>query len=73
MRTTISLDDDVAAYVERLRREQGIGLSAAVNQVVRRGLVARSESAHYRPRVANLGLKLDVTDVAQVLEHLDES
>ena len=31
MRTTLSLDDDVAAAVQRLREERNLGLSDAVN------------------------------------------
>ena len=39
MRTTLSLDDDVAAAVQRLREERHLGLSEAVNELVRAGLV----------------------------------
>lgn len=73
MRTTVSLDDDVSAHLERLRREEGLGLSEAINQLVRRGLSQGSRRQPYRPRAANLGLKVDVSDVAQVLDLLDES
>lgn len=74
MRTTVSLDDDVVAHLEGLRRERGLGLSAAINELVRQGFAtAGSDRAPYRHRAVELGLKLDVTDVAQVLEHLDES
>lgn len=38
MRTTLSLDDDVAALIERLRAERGTGLKALVNQALRQGL-----------------------------------
>ncbi|MEA2130053.1 MAG: hypothetical protein QOJ85_2944, partial [Solirubrobacteraceae bacterium] len=38
MRTTLTLADDVAAAVEKLRRERSIGLSEAVNELVRAGL-----------------------------------
>jgi DNA-binding transcriptional LysR family regulator len=38
MRTTLSLDDDVAAAVQRLREERNLGLSEAVNELVRAGL-----------------------------------
>ena len=32
MRTTVALDDDVVAAVERVRRERGLGLSEALNE-----------------------------------------
>ena len=37
MRTTVTLDEDVAAAIERVRRERSIGLSEAVNTLVRPG------------------------------------
>ena len=72
MRTTVTLDDDVAAAVERLRRERGLGLSEAVNQLARRGLTVRSARKPFRQRTARLSLKLDVTNVAEALELLDD-
>ena len=72
MRTTVSLEPDVAAAVERLRRQQGIGVSAAVNALARRGLlvdVVRLEPYVLEP--ADLGLAVDVHDVAEALEQLD--
>jgi plasmid stability protein len=40
MRTTLTLDDDVAAALERRRRERGTGLKAEVNALLRAGLAA---------------------------------
>jgi hypothetical protein len=37
MRTTLTLDDDVAAALERLRRSRRIGLKRLVNEALRRG------------------------------------
>lgn len=73
MRTTLTLDDDVTAAVERLRREEGLGLSEAVNRLIRAGLAAPEKRATYRHRGVDLGLKIDVTDIGSVLEILDES
>ncbi|GIW20436.1 MAG: hypothetical protein KatS3mg065_0732 [Chloroflexota bacterium] len=72
MRTTITLDPDVRAAVERLRRERGVGLSEAVNELVRAGLAARRPRTAYRQRTAPIGLRIDVTNVAEALEQLDE-
>jgi len=71
MRTTVNLDEDVAAAVQRLRRERGLGLSDAVNQLARAGLTARSDRAPFSQRTVRLGLKVDVTNVAEALEQLD--
>ena len=38
MRTTLSLDDDVAATLERMRRSRRITLKRLVNEALRRGL-----------------------------------
>lgn len=73
MRTTFTLDDDVAAEVERLRREEGLGISEAVNRLIRAGLAAPKKRSTYKHRSVDLGLKVDVTDVASVLEILDET
>ena len=45
MRTTLTLADDVAAAVERLRRERSIGMSEAVNELVRAGLTTQDRPA----------------------------
>jgi Arc/MetJ family transcription regulator len=47
MRTTLTLDDDVAALIERLRRERRQPLKEIVNDALRRGL----REAVARPRV----------------------
>jgi hypothetical protein len=38
MRTTLTLDDDVAAALERLRKKNDVGFKELVNDVLRRGL-----------------------------------
>jgi metal-responsive CopG/Arc/MetJ family transcriptional regulator len=71
MRTTVNLDDDVAAAVERLRRDRSIGLSEAINELIRAGLTVKRPRRPFRQQSANLGLKVDVTNVAEALELLE--
>lgn len=71
MRTTVEFDDDVVAAVERLRREKGLGLSDAVNELVRAGLNVKRQRRPFRQRTASLGLRIDVGNVAEALETLD--
>lgn len=71
MRTTISLDDDVAAAVQRLREERHIGLSVAVNELIRAGIAAPARRTAFRQRTADLGLRVDVSSVTDALERLD--
>lgn len=71
MRTTLSLDDDVIAAVQRLREKRHIGLSDAVNELIRAGLAAPARRPTFRQRTASLGLRIDVSSVADALERLD--
>lgn len=71
MRTTVTFADDVAAAVERLRRERAVGTSEAVNELIRRGLAAGEKRQPFRQRTHALGLTVDVADVADALEELD--
>lgn len=70
MRTTLSLDDDVAAAVQQIRDERHIGLSDAVNQLIRAGLTAPPRRVRFRQRTCNLGLRVDVSNVAEALDYL---
>lgn len=71
MRTTVQFEDDTARAVDALRRERGIGVSEAVNELIRRGLVSRDEPRWFRQRTRRLGLTLDVSNVGEALEVLD--
>lgn len=72
MRTTLNLDDDVVAGAERLRREEHVGLGEAVNRLARAGLRVRGRQAGpFHQRTARLGLRVDVSNVAEALEILD--
>jgi hypothetical protein len=71
MRTTINLDPDVAAAAEELRRRKHIGLSEAINELARNGLMAHPDRRPFRQRTEDLGLAIDVSNVAEALEYLD--
>lgn len=72
MRTTLSLADDVVAAVERLRRERSIGMSEAINELVRAGLTAqRGSTPPFRQTSHDLGRGIDFDNVADALETLD--
>jgi Arc/MetJ family transcription regulator len=71
MRTTITLDRDVAAAVQRLRRTRGMGLSEAVNDLIRRGLRAKAPRTRFQQRSQEIGLRVDVRNVAETLEFLE--
>jgi ribbon-helix-helix CopG family protein len=48
MRTTLTLDDDVAAILERLRRNRRGGLKQLINEALRQGL--KEMGRRRRPR-----------------------
>jgi hypothetical protein len=67
----VDFDDDTARAVETLRREHSLGVSEAVNLLIRRGLLAEPARPPFRQRTIDLGLTLDVSSVADALEQLD--
>lgn len=72
MRTTITIAPDIQSELERLRREAGMGPSEALNFLARKGLAASTEpQRRYEHKSVPLGMKLDVSNVAEVLELLD--
>lgn len=77
MRTTLNLDDDVAAQLAAESRKRGESLSRTANDYLRAGLRSSRESVSrppYVPPVFDSGRPLlDVTDVAGALEALDRA
>lgn len=73
MRTTLTLDDDVVKALERLRQEQGVGLSEAANTLIRRGLAAAdAPAARFVQTTSSLGAaRVPLDDVAGALELLE--
>lgn len=77
MRTTLTLDDDVAKRIERLRRARDLSLRDVVNQALREGLPLleapnRPRKAHTTKAVSLVGgLIGNIDDVAEVLAVAD--
>jgi hypothetical protein len=72
MRTTVNLADDVAAGVEKLRRERGMGLSEALNDLARAGLVSAERPARqFRQKSHDLGSGIDFSNIGEAIETLD--
>jgi hypothetical protein len=73
VRTTLTLDDDVAAALERARRQNDASLKEVVNQALRRGLPELARPARrgrrFRTRPLSLGRCLvpSLDNVARVL------
>lgn len=71
MRTTVTLADDVAAAIEKLRRERSIGMSEAINELVRAGLSVEHRETPFHQKTHDLGRGIDFTNVADAIETLD--
>ena len=79
MRTTLTIDDDVAAELERLRRERDTGLKDLVNDALRRGLKDMSSAAKkqkpFRTKSYDCGRLLvdNLDNVWEVLDGIEEN
>lgn len=72
MRTTVTLDDDVAAAIEAERAASGETFRQALNRLVRRGL--RDAWHDEVPPLPMLGgaPRFDIADVSSVLGEFDD-
>jgi hypothetical protein len=77
MRTTLSLDPDVAAMIERELSEHKTTLKALVNEKLRKGFAASTSSSGRRsfdlPKSMDLGKPLlkNLDNVAEILELIE--
>lgn len=72
MRTTLTLDDDVAKALDRFRKEHDLSFKEVVNRALRAGLVQLEEppaTPAYRVRPAHLGRPRipDLDDIGELL------
>jgi hypothetical protein len=74
MRTTVTLDDDVAALIDSERSQTGESFKEAVNRLIRRGSRRPAGGDASAPPLPTLPGRpeLDVSDVSAVLAALDE-
>jgi hypothetical protein len=78
MRTTLTIDDDLAAMLTRIRRERHIGLKSLVNEALRRGLEDMlrkpQRRAPFRTRSYDAGKLLigSIDNIGEVLAALDD-
>lgn len=73
-RTTLTLDDDVAAGLRREALRVGLPFRTVVNQAIRAGLEApRASSEPFRVDARPLGLRpgIDLDDIEGLLDVLD--
>jgi hypothetical protein len=79
MRTTLTLDDDVAAKLKAESRRAGRPFRDVVNETLRRGLASRDATAQRQPftisprDLGNLKPGLSLDNVAELIEHVEDS
>jgi len=77
VRTTLTLDDDVARLLERARKRRGVTLKELVNEALREGLARleapRTPRKRHATKAVSLGRCLldNVDDVAEALASAD--
>jgi hypothetical protein len=76
MRTTLTIDDEVAESIERLRDRERLSLREAVDRLLRAGLQVvemKSAAKPYRAQTFSMGLKpgIDPSRLNQLLDELD--
>jgi hypothetical protein len=75
MRTTLSLDDDVARLLEKESRKSGASFKEVVNRFLRLGLTAANRPPRkpfvVAPRKLGLPAGLNYDNVAQLLDELE--
>jgi hypothetical protein len=58
MRTTVTLDPDIAAHLKKLAEERNVSFKEILNSTIRAGLAAgRHPARPYRLQTARLGLR----------------
>jgi hypothetical protein len=72
MRTTLTIDNDVAVVLERLRKTRDASLKELINEALRRGLKEMSarpkQREPFRTKSADLGqMLINIDDVAEAL------
>jgi hypothetical protein len=74
MRTTLTLDDDVAMLLKKFSEETGLTFRDAVNQSIRRGLIPQGlREAVELPQPRSMGRPtVDLTQALSLIEGLDD-
>ena len=76
MRTTLTLEPDLAARLKRIARERGISFKEAVNSTIRRGLAdGRAADRPYRVKARPMGLRpgIDLTKALALADELEDA
>ncbi|MDX2033904.1 MAG: hypothetical protein SF339_24740 [Blastocatellia bacterium] len=79
MKTTLTIDDDIAARLAKAQRKTGLTFKEIVNQTLRQGVERRPASLRKIPRVVVKARPmgripgLNYANIGELLEHLEGS
>jgi hypothetical protein len=66
MRTTLTIDDDIAAILERLRKNRQVSLKELINEALRRGLSEMTGPTKRRPGFRTRAVSLGGLRIASI-------
>lgn len=78
MRTTLTIDDDIAIRLTELQKSKGISFKHAVNLLLRKGLTAEEKPQKVKPfkvKARSLGkplIDVNLDKISEVMDKLDE-
>jgi Ribbon-helix-helix protein, copG family len=72
VRTTLTIDDDVAAALEGLRRTRDVSLKELINEALRRGLQDMKRSTKRRVRLSTQAVALGRSRIGS-LDNISEA
>ncbi|MDP8968939.1 MAG: antitoxin [Actinomycetota bacterium] len=73
MRTTVTLEPDVAALIDKDMRARGVSFKRAINDAIRLGLGGQAETAPYVVRARSMGRPaVPLTKALQVAAELED-
>ncbi len=73
MRTTVTLDDDIAARLRDVAHERGVPFKIAINDAIRDGLDHQRKPRPYRVKPRRMGpAKVDLTKANQLAGEMED-
>ncbi len=74
MRTTVTLDEDVARQLEQLRRDRGVSFKEAINSTLRQGLSTPRKAKPFKQQTYPMGLRpgIDLTHALRFAADLED-
>ncbi len=74
MRTTVTLDDDIAGRLRDVAHQRGVPFKTAINDAIRAGLDHPREPREYRVEPKNMGSpRVDITKALELAAAMEDA